>query len=304
MTSKSRSPWMLRSLGSLTVGAFTLGLILCCGVPAEGSPEAAAEGDGEWRTASIWDDGLAEFAAYSVDWFHYGRSYPGRALLITVKEPWAPDLEVKADYARKDGFEVLKLNHVRDVATGIYTYHQMGSLFWRRDDGELRKAAFTSSEACGITTAEVLGGQLETRSYFDGQGNRKQSLPEGALLRDGLAVSLRSYVDAESGEGTLSVFPTLLAARLPSLEGYEVKLSRSPRPGFETGAGTFDAVEIRLEGASGTDSYIFDAAVPHPLLELRQADGTTYRLEKIERLPYWQMSAPGAEHWLPEGVRH
>ena len=31
-----------------------------------------------------------------------------RALLVLVKEPWAPDLDVKADTPRRDGFDVLK----------------------------------------------------------------------------------------------------------------------------------------------------------------------------------------------------
>ena len=59
---------------------------------------------------------------------------------------------------------------MRDVPTGIYTYHQMASVFLRRDSGELRKLSVMSSEGCGISTAHMVGGELETRSYFDGQG--------------------------------------------------------------------------------------------------------------------------------------
>ena len=119
-------------------------------------------------------------------WARYGHHYDGRALLVLVKEPWAPELEVKADDPAAAGFEVLKLNHVRDVPTGIYTYHQMASVFPRRDTGALRKLAATSSEACGVSTAEMVRGRLETRSYFDGQGDRTLDYPAGALPEDGL----------------------------------------------------------------------------------------------------------------------
>src|SRR6185295_2292031 len=115
--------------------------------------------DPSWRHASLWDDGKAELCAYEVTWARYGHRFDGRALLILVKEPWAPDLDVKADTPRPDSFDVLKLNHVRDVPTGIYTYHQMASVFTRRDSGTLQKIAATSSEACGVSTAEMVGGR-------------------------------------------------------------------------------------------------------------------------------------------------
>src|SRR5688500_12946391 len=100
-------------------------------------PIAAVAGDPSWRRSPLWDDGKAEYCAYDVTWARYGHHFDGRALLVLVKEPWAPDLEVKADTPRKDGFDVLKLNHIRDVQTGIYTYHQMASVYTRRDSGAL-----------------------------------------------------------------------------------------------------------------------------------------------------------------------
>src|ERR1700730_11935786 len=148
--------------------------------------DSPAAGDPSWRRAPLWDDGKAEFCAYEVSWAHYGHVYKGRALLVLVKEPGNPALDVKADHPGRDSFEVLKLNHVRDVATGIYTYHQMASVFWRRDTGALQKIAATSSEACGISYAETRRGRLQTRSYFDGEGDREQRWPPSALPEDGL----------------------------------------------------------------------------------------------------------------------
>ncbi len=277
------------------------GTAVCIALGALVGGAAARGEDRSWRELELWDDGKAEFCAYEVSWPRYGRSNAGRALLITVKEPWAPDLEVKADRPRDGGFEVIKLNHVRDVPTGIYTYHQMASLFWRRDSGALRKIAATSSEGCGISTAQMLDGRLNTRSYFDGQGERDLDYPEGAVPDDGLPVALRDFVAGELPE-RLAVFPTLMAGRFAPLQPAELALSRRTGVRVTVPAGEFAATALELEGAGGGTFY-FDERAPHPLIWLERDDGTTYALAKCERIAYWNMAGPGGELWLPEPVR-
>jgi hypothetical protein len=266
----------------------------------------AAEGVGSkrsWRHDPLWDDGKAEYALYEVTWARYGRLFPGRALLVLVKEPWAPDLDVKADRPRPDGFDVLKLNHLRDVPTGIYTYHQMASVFLRRDDGGLRKLAATSSEACGVATALVRGGRLQTHSYFDGQGDREQPWPDGALAEDGLPASLRDLVAADRLPAELEVFPSLMSGRYPpALQATRYRVTRSAAT-VRVPAGELAGIELRLTRGDEFLSYTFAAAAPHRLLELRRADGTAYRLVKSERLAYWKLNRPGDEGWIPPALR-
>lgn len=252
-----------------------------------------APGDAAWRLSALWDDGKAEFCAYRVNWARYGHHFPGRALLVLVKEPWAPDLDVKADEVRRDGFEVLKLNHVRDVPTGIYTYHQMASVFVRRDDGSLCKIAATSSEACGISTAEMVDGRLETRSYFDRQGDRSAPYPAGALPEDGLPLFLRSYV-AGPPPPALSVFPSLLQSRFPELVPVTYRVEKKS---------VTQGVELRLTAGTSALAYVFEAQPPHRLVRFEREDGTVYELAKCDRLPYWEMHDPGGEAWLPPEVR-
>ncbi len=250
-------------------------------------------GDPAWRKNALWDDGKAEFCAYDVTWAHYGRTYDGRALLILVKEPWNEKLDVKADDAAASSFDVLKLNHVRDVPTGIYTYHQMASTYLRRDSGAVRKVAATSSEACGVSTAEVARGRLETRSYFDGQGDRSLPWPAAALPEDGLPAALRDYVTGDA-PAELAVFPSLMQSRFPELEPAVWKVARKS---VESG------IEIRLTRGDESMAYTFDAAAPHRLLRLDRSDGTVYSLAKCERIAYWEKHNPGDEAWLPEAVR-
>lgn len=268
----------------------------------EGSPPAEPVGSSAWRHDALWDDGLAEFCAYELDWARYGDSYPGRALLILVKEPWAPDLDVKADHPRPDGFEVLKLNHIRDVPTGIYTYHQMASVYFRRDSGKLQKIAATSSEACGVSTAQMTGGTLTAHSYFDGVGDQKLAYPEGALPYDGLPALLRDYVTGEA-PAEVTVFAPLMDSRLANLTARTYALERQDGGSVQVPAGTFEVVELALERHEERFTFLFEAEAPHRLLKLVEPDGTTYRMSKCERIPYWRMSRPGDEEWLPEEVR-
>ena len=276
--------WAIRSDGGREEGS------------ASAAPRVAPAGDPAWRRSPLWDDGNAEVCAYQVTWARYGHHYPGRALLILVKEPWAPDLNVKADNPRRDSFDVLKLNHVRDVPTGIYTYHQMASLFTRRDSGALQKLAATSSEACGISTAEMVGGRLDTRSYFDGQGDRSTPWPAGALPEDGLPASLRDYV-AGPAPAALEIFPSLLAGRFADLKPAAYQVEKKE---------VADGVEIRLTSGAPISSaltYTFSKREPYALLRFEREDGTVYRMAKCERIPYWKMHDPGGEAWLPEGTR-
>jgi hypothetical protein len=257
----------------------------------------APGGDGAWRTAALWDDGKAEYCAYRARWPRYGHQFAGRVLLILVKEPWAPDLDVKADAPRPDGFDVLKLNLVRDVPTGIYTYHQMASVFSRRDSGALVKIAATSSEACGISTAHLVDGKLQTRSYFDGQGDRETPYPAGALPEDGLPAALRDYV-AGPAPAALAVFPSLLASRFPDLEPAVYQVRKRDAGAVATPGGSFPGVEIRLTRGSSVLTYTFEKAAPHSLLRFERDDGTLYERLKCERIPYWEMHNPGDEAWL------
>jgi hypothetical protein len=253
----------------------------------------SAAGNASWRRASLWDDGKAEFCAYDVRWARYGGHYDGRALLILVKEPWNDKLDVKADDPAASPFEVLKLNHVRDVPTGIYTYHQMASVYLRRDTGGLQKLAATSSEACGVSTAEVVRGRLDTRSYFDGQGDRSLDYPAGAIPEDGLPMALRDFVVGEA-PATLRVFPSLMQSRFPELAAAEWKVEKSAMA---------EGIRIQLKREGHSLAYTFERQPPHRLLRFETGEGTVYKMKKCERLAYWEMHDPGDEAWLPDGVR-
>src|SRR5215831_5209928 len=76
--------------------------------------------------AALWNDGNAEVSVYAAKDVKYGAPRDSRAVLIVVAEDLLADRLVKAD--RPTGppatRRVLKLNHVRSIVTGVYTYQQ------------------------------------------------------------------------------------------------------------------------------------------------------------------------------------
>ena len=288
---------------SLPLALVTLAVAALSSAAAAAPPSAA----GAWRHDPLWDDGNAELCAYEVEWPRYGHVYTGRALLMLVKEPWDPVQNVKADSPRPGRFDVLKLNHVRDVPTGVYTYHQLASAFLRRDDGRLVKLATSSAEACGLTTTQKLdGGALSVRSYFEGAADREVPWPADAVAEDALPALLRDWVGSTPDvppPAELLVFPTLLDSRLVKLAPRRLRLARRDAGEVEVPGGRFDAVELRLTGEGEWRSYVFERTAPHRLLELRASDGTRYRMAKCGRVRYWEMHDPGGEEWLPASVR-
>ena len=270
----------------------------------EATPANSRPASTSWRALPLWDIGRAEFSAYEVSWQRYGARRKARALIVLVKEPWAPDLDVKADTPREQSFDVLKLNHIRDARTGIYRYHQMASAFIRRDDGRLRKMATSSTEACGITTTDLRGGVLSTRSYFDRQGDRQTAWKAGAIPVDALPMLGRDLVQAgKSSSKTVDLFPSLLNGRLPPLKARAWTVSRRELGEVETPGLRCKATEVRLVRGRFAHRLVFEARTPHRLLTWEQPDGTSYRLAKTELLEYWEKTAPGDASWWPEHLR-
>lgn len=256
--------------------------------------QASAVPEAAWRRDAIWDDGRAEFAVYDWSWVRYGARRQGSALLVLTKEPWRQDRELKADDPQQSDFEVIKLNHIRSARTGIYRYEQMASVFRRREDGGLQKIAASSAEACGLTTSRMTKGKLAIESYFDSEGSRQHDWPDGALLEDGLPMSLRDYLVGDI-PAKISVFPSLLHGRHPSLEVEDWTLRRSEDKDGNT--------RFELRAGSRKASLLFAKALPHHLLSWEKSNGTRYTLRKVERIPYWSMNGPSGAEWWPADLR-
>src|SRR5882724_9156228 len=120
-----------------------LALLLFAAACAAGRAEAQAPFGTELLRDGIWDDGKAEYDVYLADEMRYGIARRTEIVHIVVKEPFNTKLRVKAE--APPWREVLKMNQVVDVPTGVYAYHQMHSSFWDRETGDLLKFSMSSN---------------------------------------------------------------------------------------------------------------------------------------------------------------
>ena len=264
-----------------------------------------------------WGDGKAELNGYSLKQPRYGALRSGTAVLVFVTEDFSEVSRVKAEPGRhpaSDVFPVLKLNAVRDFATGIYDYNVLTSTFLRVAAGwPVAKLSFSSQEWCGHVWHQIVprAGRLDGvfHSYFDGEadGTEELALPDDAVLEDALPVLLRGWNGAYLKPGerrSVPFLPSLLWTRLNhrKLEWTraEVSRSRTTRP-RSVPAGRFEVSSYTVETADGrTLGFEIEATPPYRLIRQTGPDGEELALRGSIRLPYWRLNAPGDENHLKQ----
>jgi hypothetical protein len=146
---------------------------------------------GEWK--NYWFDGKAEISTYEVVQPRYGEIHPGSAVLIFNTEDFSKSKGVKLnnpDIAKKDVVRILKMNQTREFLTGGYPHNLMVSVFTSLQGNKkpnTRKVSFTSQNWDGQVFGQLgLKGKkykLETRSYFESEGEKNLDFPV-VLLED------------------------------------------------------------------------------------------------------------------------
>jgi hypothetical protein len=264
-----------------------------------------------------WGDGRAELNGYRLSQPRYGAVRRGTAVLVYVTENFSDTLRVKADpgkHPASDVYPVLKLNAVRDFATGIYDYNVMTSTFLRvAPDWPLAKVSFSSQEWCGHVWHQLLprAGRLTGvfHSYFDGEadGTHDLELPKDGVFEDALPVVLRGWngVFLERGRSrTVPFLPSLLWARLRHrpLAWTKAVITRAAGTSPTTvPAGRFqvDVYSVEVEGGRVL-RFEIEAAPPFRLVRQTGPDGEELALRGSKRLAYWKLNAPGGERHLRE----
>lgn len=296
----------MRTLSLLLLVACSPGATRATGGPPRGEPSRAPAGF--W---DHWGDGRGELAGYRLTQPRYGELREGEAVLVTVTEDFRPDAYVKAERGQRDAFPVVKLNEVRDFATGVYDYNVMTSTFVPLDGRLARglpvKVSFTSQEWCGHVWASLAirpeGARHEWRSYFDGEadGDEPVDVPEGGIVGDALPLLVRGLAGELVGPGeTRSVpyWPRSIDSRFqhrgPAWS--TATLSREAEPRSRTvPAGTFEVSRTTLAVEGRTFSWDVAVDAPHTLVAWSVSDGERGELTGVTRMPYWQRHDPGQE---------
>ncbi|MEK7315098.1 MAG: hypothetical protein AAB011_02880 [Candidatus Eisenbacteria bacterium] len=271
-----------------------------------------------------WQDGRAELAGYRYRVTRYGEARTGRAVMITVTEPFSESKRVKSDNPAKNGsdtFEALKLNLVRDFQTGIYDYNTMTSVFVRSRDFSLSKISFSSAEWCGHVYEELLADRSAVhqslRSYFEGEsGDRTLPWQPSGISEDQLFIILRGLRGEFLRPGEtkrLPLLPSSIVRRLAHrpLAWVSATVERAAKPErVKVPAGTFAANRYLVKTTdSRLGTFWVERDYPHRVVRWSWSAvaGSVGRaseaMESAElagsaRLPYWELHGEGQETYL------
>lgn len=280
----------LASLAALAAVTATTTALVPGGVAT--LPEPIQDAVPSFGESPLWDDGKAELSRYAAEAMVEGEKRTFTAWSIIVAEHFDARQMVKKEQFELGVVPVLKCNWFLNIPTGTYRYQQMASLFLRRNDALVMKAAFSSQEWCGMTFAEWRRDRegLAVHSYWEGEADQTYALDELAtntLFHEQLPLWIRMRHPERSRTEPI----TLIRARLGT--------SKCPPPKLVAAAIWFDGqkedaagkrLEARLLVDKQVDTFVFAPEFPHVMQEWRRDDGTAWKLEKSTRLDYWKFS--------------
>jgi hypothetical protein len=240
---------------------------------------------------SYWADGKAEFNIYDAQIARYGVPRPCEVLHILVREPMDRKQFVKPENPNPDAVQVLKLNQILHVPTGLYVYQQMHSNFWRVDNAQLLKFSMTSNDSCGNTYKEARREadrfSYEYHTYWDGMAGGKENvaIPANGYFYDELPWLVRT-IDFQKAAAPFEIQlgGTIINSKKDSFVFKTAKFS------FKS---TEREIDVAVEHAGGTDHFILDRDFPNLLRQWNAADGSRLKMKRSLKVAYWNYNKPG-----------
>jgi hypothetical protein len=248
--------------------------------------------------AAVWNDGNAEVSRYEARDPRYGIPRESIAVLIVVAEDLRRDRLVKADRPEaQPTIRVLKLNQVRSIPTGVYTYQQMLSAFLEADRLDAVKLTVASHEWCGNTFVEWRRDRpfVQIRTYFEDPGDVDAPFTAGdALFYDALPLKLRGLDFGRTRDASVRIVDTLFSSRPapPAIAEGRLSVTRLDAPA--------PAWRVTLTRGERKDVFDFETAFPHGLLRWERSDGGSLRRIDTRRFHYWEKNHPGDERLLSQ----
>ncbi|MBM4014336.1 MAG: hypothetical protein FJ293_05160 [Planctomycetes bacterium] len=254
-------------------------------------PESQVRSAGEHPQ---WDDGKAELSRYAAEAVVEGERRSFTAWSIVVSEWLDPRQMVKVEAFDPGVVPVLKCNWTVSIPTGVAAYQQMATLFMRRADALVMKAAFSSQEWCGITFASWRRDRegMQYHSYWDGEADGTwpiEKLATNALFHEQVPLWIRlRHPERARTEPVTLIRERLFSARCPPPKQVAAAIWFDGIKGTDPDGGADPRrIEARLLVDKQVETFVLAPEFPHVLREWRRADGTTWRLEKSVRLDYW-----------------
>jgi hypothetical protein len=245
------------------------------------------------QNASYWNDGKAEFNIYDARIMRDGQLRQTEVFHILVREPFDLKQYVKPEHWQRPGvIQVLKLNQVLHIPTGLYIYQQMHSNFWRADNGRLAKFSLTSNDSCGNSYKEArrYGDTFayQWHTYWDGmgEGREKIKLPGNGFFYDELPLRVRTidFHHRPSGDFQIQLAPTIITSKKEEVVWKPADVH------YETAE---NAIYVAVQHATGTDHFVLDRDFPFLLRRWDAADGSRLQLKRSLKIDYWNYHGLG-----------
>jgi len=239
----------------------------------------------------------AEINRYELKQLRYGEEHPGHCEFIFVTEPFLIDKQVKRERGQGAATDILKLNALRTFNTGFYSYRTMTSTFRPIDIDAFPHALKTTTSVqdwCGQAYQQINRRdnrwQVELRSYFQGQGDLDDHIPN-SWLEDELWVQLRLNPERLPTGDNLKIVPGALYSRfnhkkIEPLIATATLNQGEPRTVY---AITYKNIDRELR-------IVFDNAFPHIIREWSESGPqgkTTAKLtHRAMNSDYWARNKP------------
>lgn len=245
------------------------------------------------QNSSYWNDGKAEFDLYDAQITRYGQPRQTEVIHLLVREPFDFRQFVKPDdwQANPNVIQVLKMNQVLHIPTGLYVYQQMHSNFWRADNARLAKFSLTSNDTCGNSYKEARRGAdvftYQWHTYWDGmaQGQEKVTLPPNGYFYDELPLRVRTIdFSKPSGDFSIQLAQSIINSKKDAFVWQPAQVH------YES---TERAIYVTVQHATGTDHFVLDRDFPFLLRKWEQAEGSRLELKRSLKIDYWNYHGLG-----------
>lgn len=267
------------------------------------SSAAFAADDAFFLANPYWDQGNAEFQVYKTGLTRYGIRRDGLAKIIIVKELFDPEKLVKTNKPAQ-AIEVIKMNYIQTVPTGVYDYFQMASFFFERSTGRIIKYTMSSQDGCGMTFMQYVytknSGHFIFHSYFDDEGDVTAEIEtaEPPVFYDALPLVLRFWLKGKTPY-TLKVVQPLIANKFIKPALREARITNRLISAAGMGEVTSEQVyETTVAAGDARDVFYFEQTFPYRLVKWLKSNHDELLLKSSHFFPYWQFNKPGDEKYI------
>lgn len=254
-----------------------------------------------------WNQGGAEISVYELQQNRYREVHLGQLITVVVKEDFLLERQVKNEsYTDPKSTGVVKRIELRRFPTGVYDYSVFSSIFTPLDKlnhPSSLKATSSAQEWCGTTFLQMnrtrTGYVAQQNSYFENEGDRKVTLPDG-VLEDELFNRLRMS-PSDLPQGEFELIPALWLLQLQHIEmrSYTALAQIGKYTGRDFSGNDLNSYTVNIPDLRRVLTIVYEKEAPHTIVgwsdsypsisdKVVRTSRVTLKSQKV--LEYWNLS--------------